>query len=116
MRLFLIASLALALATPAFADSIDNQSAASAEALKAAAALTEAGLKTAVALAVLPAAVAGAGSLATGESVAGVGTATLRQARDGARFANQPLAISDDVVIRPQPAPVVPVQARDERK
>ena len=116
MRPILAAAFGFTLATPAMADSVDNQSTASAEVLKAAAALTEAGLKTAVAIAVLPAAVAGAGSLGVGDSVAGVGTATLHQASDGARFANEPLSVSDDVVVRPQPAPVVPVEAQDQRK
>jgi hypothetical protein len=111
------AFILMALATPALADSVDNLSDASKDSATAVAEIAEAGVRTVVGVAALPASVAAGGSVVAGAIVEGVGDSTVQVglgaahgADEMARFANAPLSVSDDVVVGPPPqgAPNVP--------
>lgn len=125
MRRALLASvLAVLTASPALAferydESQSPASAASAESAEGIAALAEAGVKVTAGVVALPLGLAGAGSVAAGGSAmaggsvaADAGSAVMEAAGEAADFSGQPLTVSDDVVVRPQPAPKVPFEAQ----
>lgn len=107
---------AVALADP-YAESGASQ--ASAESAEGVAALAEAGVKVVAGTVALPVALAGSGSLAAGGSAAAlagaasaVGGEVLTGASELADFAFAPLTVTDDVIVRAQPAPAVPFAAQ----
>lgn len=117
-------------ATPAAADSFDTQSTASADSARAVAELAEAGVRTIAGVVAVPLSVAAGGSAVAGVSVAALGAAGVDLATDGsvaagnlAHFANEPLLVSDEVIVashadRPaaQDAPNVPFDAQGAAK
>ena len=124
MRYALAPALIFVLAAPALAQSVPAVQ-ASAETSRAVGAIGETGLRVASGAVTVPlgvtelasgavgvgAAASGQTQIAGGFSAAAAGSA--HAARDVAVFANQPLTITDDVVMakpraRPQPAPNVP--------
>lgn len=120
---FLSAGVAAALvASPAVAQD-SSYAGASEESAEAVAALGEAGVKTVAGVVAVPVMVAGAGSMAAGsvaeglgDSAATVGEETLEAGSAAGDFATTPLTVTDQVVMKPQPAPQVPYQAQSAAK
>ncbi|MDP1736347.1 MAG: hypothetical protein Q8L23_02785 [Caulobacter sp.] len=121
MRFLTYAAFCAALAataTPAAAaDSV--YSGASEESAEAVAAIAEAGIKTVAGVVTVPLAVAGAGSVLAGgsaqvlgESASAVGEEVFDAAAESGEFATSPLSVTDEVILKPQPAPQVPYDAQ----
>lgn len=96
-------------------DSGENASRAVGESAEGVAALAEVGLKATVGVASAPVAVAAVGSGAAassaGLSAEGLSSATAGMsaaAEASAAFSAEPLSVTDEVIVAPQPAPAVP--------
>jgi len=123
MRILTYAAFCAAFAATAMpagaADSV--YSGASEESAEAVAAIAEAGIKTVAGLVAVPLAVAGGGSMATGSSAQALGDSAevvghevFDAAEETGRFASEPLSVTDEVILKPQPAPRVPFDAQSK--
>jgi hypothetical protein len=117
MRLAILPLTALLCAAPALAsaDSVTNYATASDQSAQAASAFAEAGVKTVAGVVALPLMVAAGGSVVVGSAAQGVGDSAMAlggdaslAASDAADFSDKPLAVTDTVVLAPQPPPQVP--------
>jgi hypothetical protein len=121
MRTFTYAAFCAALAataTPAAAQD-SAYSAASEESAEAFGAIAEAGLKTVVGVIAVPVMVGGSGSVLAGgsdqlagDSAAAVGEEVLEAGEEAGAFATSPLSVTEQVIIKAQPAPQVPYAAQ----
>lgn len=112
------AAIAAAIASPALAAE-GPYSGASEESAEGVAALAEAGVKTVSGVVAVPLMLGGLGSQAAGstaanfgEASAEIGGATSQGGFEAAQFATSPLSVTDEVVLKPQPAPQVPAQVQ----
>jgi hypothetical protein len=102
------------LSTPAWAQSEQNASDASAETSEAVGALTESGVKASVGVVAVPVGSAAVGSVAVGSGIMGAGMASAALADGASNFSNAPLSVSDDVVVAPDAPPNVPFDAQTQ--
>lgn len=119
MRLILTAAC-LTVAAPAHAQFSENASAASKQTSMAVGAIGESGFKASSGIVAIPlgglalaSGAVGAAANASGYDQIGEGfnagaTEATEAARAAVAFGNTPLTITEDVVVKPQPAPVVP--------
>ena len=112
----------LLLSAPAHAQSA-AAAGASEESAEALGAGLEASVKTASAVAVLPIAAIGVTSVAAGSVVetagamsAEAGVYAVESAEEVWYFANEPLTVTDDIIIAPMPAPAVPYVPQDDKE
>lgn len=111
-------AIAAAIASPVLAAE-GPYSGASEESAEGVAALAEAGVKTVSGVVAVPLMLGGLGSAAAGSTAANFGEASQQlgdgasgAAVDAAEFATSPLSVTDEVVLKPQPAPKVPAQVQ----
>jgi len=116
------AAIAAAIASSAVAAD-GPYSAASEESAEGVAALAEAGVKTVSGVVAVPLMIGAGGSAAVGSTASNFGEASMQVADgtsgaavDAADFAASPLSVTDQVVLKPQPAPQAPAQVQTQAK